>query len=223
VRLAIAVVAHPQRTEMAADLAVEVGGSVVLDTECAGGVGDAAGCARTHALALRSLAHTAAEWLIVLEDDAIPVPDFPVHAARALKHTKAPLVGFYLGTGTNPDVQTAIKQAIRAADAVGATWIQGGCLLSTVGYAVRHTAVHRLVGAIEEYTRVEAPLRITRWVQRNAVGVDYTWPSLVDHRDGYSTIAHRPVKGRRAHRHGVAARYDTGTIVLGPVPGWSSA
>lgn len=104
---------------------------------------------------------------------------------------------------------------------MGATWIQADCLLSTVGYAVHRNAVHRLLDAIDATIRTEVPLRITRWAQRVYAGVDYTWPSLVDHRDGYSTIAHRRVKGRRAHRHGTAARWDTGIIALGQVPGWS--
>jgi GR25 family glycosyltransferase involved in LPS biosynthesis len=223
--LPIAVVSHPQRTEMAAELAAEVGGFVVTDTECKGGVGDYIGCARTHVAALRAMeTFSITDWVIVLEDDAIPVPDFRQHAAAALQHASTPLVGFYLGTGTNPDVQHAIKLAIRAADAIGATWIQADCLMSTVGYAVHRDTVHRMLNAIESTTRSEVPIRVTRWAQRSSVGVDYTWPSLVDHRDGWSTIAHRSVKGRRAHRHGTAARWDTGTIALGPVPGvWSTA
>jgi hypothetical protein len=221
----VAVVSHPQRDEMAVELATEVGALVVRDTECRGGVGDMVGCARTHARALQVLLDQSdAEWLVVLEDDAIPVPDFRFHVGAALQCARNPLVGFYLGTGTNPDVQTVIKLAIRAADGVGVAWITGDCLLSNVGYAVHRRVVSRVVDAVHRYTRVEVPLRITRWVQECGAGVDYTWPSLVDHRDGWSTIAHRRVSGRRAHRHGTAADWDTGSVALGPVPGcWSAA
>jgi GR25 family glycosyltransferase involved in LPS biosynthesis len=222
--LAVAVVAHPQRAEMADKLAAEVDGMVCLDTECVGGVGDADGCARNHANALRQLSESdRSDWLVVLEDDAIPVPDFLHHAANALEQARSPLVGLYLGTGTNPDVQAVIKRALRTADSAGAAWIRGDCLLSTVGYAVRPGAAARVVDAITTITSVEAPLRITQWAQQVPVAVDYTWPSLVDHRDGYSTIAHRKVKGRRAHRHGTAAFWDTPAVALGPVPGWSAA
>jgi len=206
---------------MAAELAAEVGAVVVSDTEGGDGV---IACARTHVAALRKLQDSSnGQWLIVLEDDAIPIPDFRIHAERALAYARTPLVSFYLGTGNNRDVQNAIRMATHTADKVGATWIAADALMFTVGYAVRRDAVNRLITAIDTTIRVEVPLRITRWAQRVRVGVDYTWPSLVDHPDGYSIIGQTTIKGRRAHRHGTAACWDTGAIALGPVPIWSAA
>jgi len=206
---------------MAAELAAEVDGVVVSDAEGGDGV---IACARTHVAALRKLQDSSnAQWLIVLEDDAVPVPNFRVHAERALAYARSPLVSFYLGTGNNRDVQNAIRWATHTADKLGVTWIAADCLMFTVGYAVRRDMVNRLIAAIDTTIRVEVPLRITRWAQRVNVGVDYTWPSLVDHPDGYSVIGQIEIKGRHAHRHGTAARWDTGIIALGPVLGWSTA
>lgn len=216
----IAVVAHPQRLDMAANLTDEVGGTMLVDV-------DSRGCAEMHVAALKYLCDEAKDaiWLVVLEDDAIPVPDFRVHATEALMQAPgALLVNFYLGTGTNTGVQDVIRRAIDHADQLDVPWIHADCLMSTVGYAVHRSVVQHLLDAIgNPHDPLEVPKRITHWAQGAKTMVRYTWPSLVDHRDGWSVIAGQEITGRVAHRHGIRPQWNASAIEMGNVPGWSAS
>lgn len=215
----IAVVSHPDRAEMGADLARELDGLLLMDGD---DQGSARGCARMHTLALRTLAETSeSEWLVVLEEDAVPVPDFRAHAEAALAWAPSPLVSFYLGTGTNWGVQHAITVALWTAKREGLAWLGADCLMSTVGYAVNRSVIVDLLTDIDA-TDDELPVAITRSAQARDLAVHYTWPSLIDHRDGWSTIGGREITGRVAHQHGVAPDWDTSIAPLGAVPGWSA-
>jgi hypothetical protein len=212
----VAVVTHPQRAAMGELLAYQQHGFSVLDA-------DGEGCAATHVRALRELAgRTNARWLVVLEDDAVPVAGFCTHAGDALEHACGVLVSFYLGTGNNPGVQNVVRAAVRAADKGDCSWIRADCLMSTVGYAIHRSVVDDLLGFVPHY-RAELPVAITRWAQMTGNTVDYTWPSLVDHRDGWSTIAQAEIVGRVAHRCRARASWNADVVALGRVPGWSAA
>lgn len=212
----IAVVGHPQRLDMALQLARQADGTLLLDTM-------GLGCERMHILALQAMLYAPigpADWHVVLEDDAVPVHNFRYHATRALKHAHSTLVSFYLGTGHNPGVQAAIRNACALADA-GAAWITSDALMGGQGYAVHRSILARLLDAIDNPADpAELPLRITRWAQRANIDVDYTWPSLVNHRDGWSVIAQAESTGRVAHRHGTRKSWNTGAVRM-EVPGWS--
>lgn len=186
-----------------------------------------AGCAATHLGLLAELRdrHTADEWSVILEEDAVPVPDFSGHADRALEYAPAPIVGLYLGT-SNPasQAQQQIRQAVRAAQDANQAWIAADCLIGSVGYAVRTELLPDMIDFITEREE-ELPLRISRWSQARHIDICYTQPSLVDHFDGDSVGhpwrgPHYP--GRKAWSYGTRECWCTGSVPLGFCTTWSA-
>ena len=224
VRIAVGVVAHKTRRERAERLAEDVG-AVVCNVD-----DGTLACAGNHLQVLGLLALLDADWCVVLEDDAMPVPNFPFYVKRALAHAPAPIVGLYLGTG-NPSgqPQRQIGAAMRVAR--NRAWITADCLIGSVGYAIRVASPDGLFIAIPEMLRwiagddSEFPLRVSRFAQEWGVGVCYTVPSLVDHYDGdpigSTTWPARSV--RKAWRFGVRDDWDTPAVALGFCNDWSKA
>lgn len=187
------------------------------------------GCEENHLKVLRELnresMHMPDSWVVVLEDDAVPVAGFNHHLARALKHAPSPVVGLYLGTG-NPsgEAQRQIRQAVVSAQERRCAWIAADCLIGSVGYAIRDHAIDDLLTFIDEQERQneELPLRISRWAQRRCIDISYTQPSLVNHADGDPVNPVPPGRrDRRAWSYGVRDNWDTGTVRLGHIPKWS--
>lgn len=180
------------------------------------------GCAGNHLVVLSALRTIAADrnsWVIVLEDDAVPVENFRHVAARALRSAMSPVIGFYLGTGNHPVVQANVSRAVESDDA----WISADYLLNGVAYAVRSWYVWELIEAISDRDEEELPLRITRWLQANGLFAHYTNPSLVDHADIPSIISPNHIlPARHAWTVGVRTDYDTAATELGWCPIWSS-
>src|SRR6188768_4219066 len=76
--IAIGIVAHHSRRTQAFALAAQIGAqSVTIDTANRG----ERWC---HQVALASLAHHGAQWLVLLEDDALPCADFTRHLSEYL-------------------------------------------------------------------------------------------------------------------------------------------
>src|SRR5699024_12253021 len=69
---------HTSRTQRAFDLSREIGAGLVLDD---GTVGSNA----NHDRAWRYAASGGSQWSIVVEDDAVPIAEFGVHAIQMLK------------------------------------------------------------------------------------------------------------------------------------------
>ena len=217
-RLVVGVVAHESRRETAQEVADKAGALIVSFDD------GAMGCAGNHAALLHMLAQAGADWSVVVEDDAQPVDDFPVHVERALAFTPAPIVGLYLGTG-NPSGQP--QRQIRAASIVAArrdlAWIIADCLIGSVGYAIRTSLIEGMLPEIAERAE-EWPLRVTRWAQDWGIQVAYTVPSLVDHADlepvGHPPGAPRSI--RRAWKHGTRRNWNTAAVPLGYCNEWST-
>ena len=209
------VVAHKAREKRAEELAEYVG-AVVCNVD-----NGALQCAGNHATVLDLLALVDADWCVVLEDDAVPVPLFRFELKRALAYAPAPIVGLYLGTG-NPSgqVQRQIGRALGISH--NRAWITADCLIGSVGYAVRAPLVPDMLAWIAGQEG-EFPLRVSRWAQEFGVGVCYTVPSLVDHDDsdpiGHPAGQKRPA--RRAWRFGPRENWDTPAVALGFCNDWS--
>src|SRR5271163_3386111 len=176
--IAVGIVAHDQRMEQIGRLVESLAKVDVLNVD-----DGTLGCEKNHLHVLRELLLLARvrtyDWAIVLEDDAVPVPNFERHVANALSHAPAPVVGLYLGTGSpGVPIQRTIRQAVTSAKA----WIVGDCLIGSVGYAVRSELLHDLLGFIADREE-ELPLRISRWAQDRDIDICYTQPSLVQHAD----------------------------------------
>lgn len=222
-KLLTGVVAHAQREARAVKLLCTVGATAYhLDD-------GTLKCEGNHIEVLSQLAHFKVRsvddvWAVVLEDDAVPVPDFRKYLCRALQHAPAPVVGLYLGHG-NPsgEVQRRIRPAIMAAEEKDYAWITADCLIGSVGYAVRFELVKDLVADIAGRDE-ELPLRISRWAQLRDIGICYTQPSLVNHDDSDSVNCYwRPANYtvRKAWKYGTRENWQTPAVQLGAIPRWS--
>lgn len=220
---AVGVVAHPERRDMATKLADTVGADTISWDD--GTRGDTlTRCAAGHLSVLNQLAGTSAPWVCVLEDDAIPVDDFPFRVKQALEHTPARIVGLYLGTSGLTKTQAQIKRAVTAAKDTNRAWIVADCLIGSVGYVAESWLLPDIIGFIADRPKEELPLRISRWAQARHFDVAYTQPSLVDHNDGDSVGKPFRAPGfpkRRAWSYGVRDNWDTPTVKLGHCPIWS--
>lgn len=169
------------------------------------------GCDANHDLVQRHLSALPADWVVVLEDDAVPVPGFSRQLSGALGCAPSPVVGLYLGRLRPPQYQKCIAAAVNTADREGADWVLASRLFHGVGYAIRAD----LLASLTEFP-LDSPAdeRISEWALRNKHVVSYCWPSLVDHAD-FPTLIER-------HRDGV--RRDSGRVAwrAGPHDGWSS-
>ncbi|GAA4391759.1 hypothetical protein [Tsukamurella soli] len=154
-----------------------------------------------HDLAWHQLADRSdADWLIVLEDDAVPCRDFLDRAADALAYAPSVAVSFYVGTGR--PLGRRIIRALLAAEQAGNVWLTNPGLLWGVGVALRADIVKPMLDGVTEIRRPYDE-RMGEWLASHKIPVAYTLPSLVDHEDGQSIIGtDRPEMVRKAHKLG---------------------
>jgi hypothetical protein len=195
VRLSIVVMAvpwKPERAEHARRLADELDAAIVWDRKH--NEWDTGN--RALAAFDRDATHH-----IVIQDDAIVVPNFRRHATAALEalpHADRALVSFYLGTGVPVEAQPSIAQAVPLLEEHRLSWI-GGAPTTGVALALPTADIPRL-RRFAGSPRVTNPYdeRIWRWYSMRKRPVMATWPSLADHVDG-DTVAHE-YNGERAPR-----------------------
>jgi hypothetical protein len=176
----IGIVAHTSRADAAHELFATVGASFLsMDN-------GRLGCDGNHDRVHRWLVSQPSVWSVVLEDDAVPVPDFKAQLEACLEHSPEPLVSLYLGQSRPPQYQVAIGRAVEAAQRDGADWVSADRLYHGVGYAVRTDLLPGLVG-----WRMGLPVdeRISEWASWSGLDVSYCVPSLVDHADWPTVIA----------------------------------
>jgi len=219
----IKIIGHPDRRSMAERLAEKVDG--VVSWHSRGRMDHLLGCALNHLDALKSFLELNVDWVVCLEDDAVPLPEFRRHLSEALEYAPAPVVGLYLGTG-NPsgEAQRQIRQAVVSAEERGHAWLLADCLIGSVGYALEAHLLEDMIEFIEDRDE-ELPLRISRWAQDRKIPICYTQPSLVDHAD-VDSIG-RPWRGdkytgRKAWNFSQPSCWYTGTVQLGHCPVWSA-
>lgn len=183
-------------------------------------------CAENHIRVLthlHSIADGPQDWLVIVEDDAIPVPGFRTEASAALRCAPTELVCLYLGTG-NPSGN--IQRGIREAIGTPGPWFTADFFVGAVGWAVRSHLVPDLLKDIERRDD-ELPLRVTRWSQKRGILTSYTRPSLVDHLDIDSTIASMPTHERakmprKAWEFGSRQNWEGRPVMLPRDPEWSA-
>ena len=224
--LLIGVVAHTSRLDMANHLVEQTAAQVfnVDDTHADNPADGVIACAANHRHVLEGLhaLSTESDWCIVLEDDALPIDDFRIHAAAALEYVRSPVAGFYIarsGKALNP------KPLERAYES-GIAWAVAHHLVSAVAYAIHGSIIRTIVGRWQGYKpEMTVEYRLTDWAREargNATPYAeprfyYTIPSLVDHWDGQSIIT-PGVDGevRKAWTLGVAANWDTPAVEYDP-------
>lgn len=190
-RKPIAIVAHPEREKYALALSEKV------QAECISWDDGKLGCSRNHLRALRYMMDSPTEWVIILEDDAVPVPDFRKQLEMALNWAPSHLVGLYVGRGSPPHWQAGISSVI----AKNVCWLRCDTLLNAVGYAVKTKLIPVIVEFLEFTWKLLPNLpideAITRWAKSYDTSVSFTRPSLVDHLDIQAVDKNAKDKGKR--------------------------
>jgi hypothetical protein len=206
----IGIVAHHTREHMTWKLAETVA-PVLLSIDHG-----KLGANNNHQLVWRQLAEENTDWSVVLEDDAYPILDFRTHLANALEAAPTPIVSLYLGKQRPPQHQQTIQDALAKADANNAHWILATQLFHAVGVAIRTELIPDMLTHMRPYLPIDE--NIGAWSRRKGHPIGYTVPSLVNHLDGPTLIAHpddmpRP-PGRVAHRVGTHLAWNSNTVEI---------
>lgn len=194
-QVSYAVVGHVRREAPATSLSTTLNGSLSLDD-------GSYGSNRNHAQAWLS-ASKDSEWVVVLEDDALPVDNFQAHVRDALANlpeTKKPVgaVSFYVGGGKPFPVM--VEQAVLDAESAGSSWLIDDWLRWGVAVAMPADIIERTIGI---YEGIKKPYdqALGAALKKQGRSILYTVPSLVDHEDGPSLL-HNGGVPRKALRFG---------------------
>lgn len=178
----IAIVAHPQRKEMAEELADLIG----AETICWDMTG--IGAAENHLQAWKWLADSGAEFGCVLEDDIIPCEDFHRNLEEALNVSPLPILSLYLGRGRPPQYQERVARVI----AQDVSFITAQFLMSAQGYVMQTDLFcdREIVGRIARNRDQQIDQAISSWASWMSFDhmVAYCRHSIVDHRDGPTLV-----------------------------------
>ena len=145
------------------------------------------------------------DWLVVLEDDAIPCPDFTHQLNQALSVSLNPIVSLYLGKLRPTHLQYMIEPALKRADDNDANLLISRHVLHAVGLAIQSPRVPELLAEVNEDLPIDEA--IGAWAMRRRFRVAYTNPSLINHADGDTLLKHPDNQGREPGR--VAWRFGT--------------
>lgn len=199
-KVSYAVCGHQGRRDAARSLADSLDAWLALDNGTYGELGN-------HDRAWRYGALFDSDWTVVLEDDALPVPNFDQHVQAALGTLPAEpcAVSLYVGTSRPPQWQGRIERAIVESDATGAGWIKGPGPLWGVAVALPTALVPEMLFEVQS---IRAPYdeRLGTWLRMHDLACLYPSYSLVDHADWPTLIRHQDgqprVEPRRAWRIG---------------------
>lgn len=140
----------------------------------------------------------AADWHIVIQDDTIACQDFLAGFANALEYLPDDALIASPYCGTKRPGQVPFTKIAREARRDGAAWLRSIRVWWGVAMACRTETIEPMLEWCDEQIGRPYDSRIGAYYDLEH-GSDgwYTWPSLVDHRDGPSLIAHRDA-GRHA-------------------------
>jgi hypothetical protein len=199
----VGIVAHFSRAAMAHNLVREVEADFVnMDKGNLGHTGN-------YRLVSEKLARITGpdEWALILEDDAIPCPDFRRQVDNALWNCGTDVASLYLGRLRPPQWQQRVQAATMKARVADASWIIGDAMLHAVAIAIRGNALITQMLRDTEKSSLPMDQAIGMWAGKRGHDIAYTWPSLAEHRDGPTLIAHPDGEGRRPGR--VAWKFGT--------------
>lgn len=185
----IGIVAHHSRLARAEKLAELLTAEVVAVDE--GGLG----AGRNHEQCYEWLAESTAPWVVLLEDDAIPVRRFREQLNRLL--IAAPntgLLSLYLGRSRPPHWQLSIAQVINRDE----NFLAASELLHHVAVAIRPALIPAMLSFIRRdtaYADGKLPIdeAIGRWCRSASMPVMYAHPSICDHDARLGTVIKRHV------------------------------
>jgi len=212
----IGIVAHTARSDEAHQL-MDTVGAVYMSVD-----NGTHGCEHNHLRTWRWLnEHTKDDWVVVLEDDAKPIPRFAQHLTEALKHSPAPIVSLYRGHNVNnPAAEQAGLDATQRANNNDASWVTCHLLLHAVAVAVKTELLPEMIAHVEGI-RGDLPIdeAISHFATRNHILIGYTHGSLVEHADTPSVIVKHRDKlprppGRVAYQLGAPTQWTDKAVKL---------
>ena len=160
------------------------------------------------------------DWHVVIQDDATVCGDLLAGLEKALDYVpdEIGLVQPYVGK-SRPLGQVFVGLATQA-EQIGATWIQHRSLCWGVAIIARTATIEDMIAWCSKRVTLTYDSRVGRYY-RDALGQAtwYTWPSLVDHRNGPSLVGHGP--GRVAHKPHQGSALELswdGPVIRGSVP-----
>lgn len=174
------VVGHGSRRIEAESLAHSLGAVLSVDDGSLGSVVN-------HDHVWASASQAGAEYTVVLEDDAVPVPGFTRHVSDALDSIpRDGACSFYIGGGS-PDFSGA-DRAVLQAQLTDASWWQCRHMMWGVALAFPTRYVPEL---LDRASYINRPYdeRFGAAVKAMGMWCFYTVPSLVDHADGPSLLS----------------------------------
>jgi hypothetical protein len=219
VKVSVSVMAHPDRLFRVSALRESLGIgplSVAWDEE-GPPTRDPERIWRTARAAWR-LHDPAADWHLLLQDDALPVPGLAGMLPGMLAHVPpGAVVSLYLGTGR--PVPGIWHELGRRADEAGAAWIVGPRVMWGVALAVPTSLIPDMIRWGDTQRGIPDDMRVGRWAARRKLEAWFPWPSLVNHPEGDSLINHGAGRTARRVLDREAASVDYG----GPVVRWGRA
>ena len=193
--ITMAVVAHHQRSAQAYQLASDLQASLVMDH-------GQYGPSHNHLRAWAAI-HTPGSdgWGVVVEDDAIPTSNFTTKLSHYLDTTPTSVVSLYAGTNYPPMTAPALHLAVTEAQHVGAHWAALPTCNHAVALAIRQPFISNMLEHIDPTIPIDEA--IGQWARDRDMLIGYTIPSLVDHADGPTVIAHPDGQPRNLPRHAI--------------------
>lgn len=212
-RVASGVVGHIARQHMASTLADQIDADYVsIDDGTLGAGGN-------HVRVWTHLAQEDADWMLVCEDDAVPVQGFTQQLHAALNNSPSCLiVSLYLGTGRPPHHQNRIRDAVAKAHANDAAYIVDKHLLHAVAVAVKSELLPPMLKHVQRKKYLPIDEAIGQFARTHKHMIAYTFPSLVQHRDTPTVMKHRDGQPRSTPRvawHvGTRTDWTTGSVAM---------
>lgn len=213
----VGVVAHESRLAHAEQLS----DTIQADVFCLDDAAQRLGCERNHKRCWKTLAGHNTDWLLVVEDDAEPVPDFRNQVNQALAVAPAPYVSLYLGTGYPRQWQQRYRETIAKSEAdPDICWaITSGWMMHAVAIAIRTQLVPNLLKHLDNSIGVPIDKAIGQHARNTKQPVAYTLPSLVNHADTPTIHVHQDGQprppGRRAWTTGTRTTWTSKSIQMG--------
>jgi hypothetical protein len=218
VKLSASIMAHPDRSALVAELRARLDRDVPVNWDSEGPASGNGDRVWRTARGGWELADPTADFHVLIQDDAVPAPDFLAGLERALEHVPDDAtVSPYLGQGgAAPHRWTRMGAE---ADRRGASFVVSTTLMWGVAICLPVRLIPEMVECANRMAGVPDDMRVSGWTKRRHGEVWYPWPSLVDHRPVPSITKHRAAD-RRAVRHheGSALELDwTGPVVRDPM------
>jgi hypothetical protein len=162
--------------------------------------------------------NTTTEWAITLEDDAVPCVGFRDQLNQVLSVAPTPIVSLYLGRSRPlAGWQTKIRLAVDKANQANSHWITSTDLLHGVGACIRTDLIPHMLAHKHDH-RLPIDAAISDWAKTNGHHVGYTWPSIVEHADGPTLIAHPDQQPRDRPRiawwNGTREHWNNTTVTM---------